>query len=102
MMARRRPPPETCPACGADVPRHAAACPACGADYETGWNEEATRYDGMYLPDQDFDHEDFVRREFGEGAARGTSGRRLWVVAVVAVLVGFFLLRLLRVRSCVP
>jgi hypothetical protein len=50
--------PSECPVCGADVPPRARACPACGADERTGWNEEATRYDGLDLPDHAFRDDD--------------------------------------------
>ncbi len=46
-------PPSECPVCGADVPRHAKACPECGADERTGWDEDATRYDGLDLPEDE-------------------------------------------------
>lgn len=57
--------PETCPNCGADVPRNARACPECGADEHTGWSETAGT-DGLDLPDGNFDYQDFVKREFGD------------------------------------
>ena len=44
-------PPSECPVCGADVPPNARACPECGADERSGWNEDATRYDDLNLPD---------------------------------------------------
>jgi len=47
-------PPSECPVCGEDVPRGARACPGCGADERSGWNEEATRYDGLNLPAEAF------------------------------------------------
>lgn len=59
-------PPESCPVCGADVPRNARACPGCGADHETGWSEESYA-SGLGLPeDDDFNYDDFVRKEFGD------------------------------------
>ena len=58
-------PPDNCPNCGADVPPNAKACPECGADEETGWSE-AARTDGLGLPDESFDYQDFVKREFGD------------------------------------
>lgn len=85
MTPMNRPPPETCPACGADVPRTARACPECGSDYETGWNEEATAADGLDLPDSEFDYDDFVRREFG--APDGAGPKRQWLPALIAGLV---------------
>ena len=56
--------PEICPNCGAEVPPKARACPECGADEQTGWSDEA-RVDGLDLPDENFDYNDFVKREFG-------------------------------------
>ncbi len=50
-------PPTECPVCGEAVPRGAKACPGCGADERTGWNEDATRYDGLDLPDEAYDDE---------------------------------------------
>lgn len=58
-------PPEICPNCGAEVPRDAKACPECGSDETTGWSEQA-RYDSLDLPDENFDYDEFVEREFGE------------------------------------
>ena len=84
-------PPEFCPNCGAEVPRNARACPACGADEQTGWSEEA-RISGLGLPDENFDYEDFVKREFGEKSPvpRGISWV-WWVVAAVLASLLFFL-----------
>lgn len=47
-------PPSECPVCGAAVPPRARSCPGCGADERTGWDEEASRYDGLDLPDSAF------------------------------------------------
>ncbi len=55
--------PEVCPNCGAEVPPKAKACPECGSDEETGWSEEA-HVGGLDLPDENFDYDDFVKREF--------------------------------------
>jgi hypothetical protein len=57
----KRTAPEICPACGAEVPPRALACPECGADEKTGWNEEATQYDGLDLPVEFADHEEASR-----------------------------------------
>ena len=77
--------PETCPNCGADVPRGARAGPDCGADERTGWSDraDADRL-GIHDPD-DFDHDEFVRREFG---GPGSARRPLWfwVAAVLLLL----------------
>ena len=77
--------PETCPNCGADVPRGARSCPDCGADGRTGWSERADE-DRLGISDpEDFDHDAFVRREFG-GPGSERRPTWVWVVAVVLLL----------------
>ena len=56
--------PETCPNCGADVPPRAKSCPGCGSDEKTGWSEEA-HVGGLDLLDEEFNYDEFVKREFG-------------------------------------
>ncbi len=51
-------PPEVCPVCQEEVPRHAKACPECGADERSGWNEDALLYDGLDLPDHAWGEEE--------------------------------------------
>ena len=82
-------PPEICPHCGAEVPRNAKACPACGSDEETGWSEEA-RTDGLDLPDDNFNYDQFVKEEFGgEKASPVPRGFHwFWWLVGVAILVG--------------
>jgi hypothetical protein len=79
-MPREFTAPENCPVCGEDVPRGAAACPGCGADERTGWNEEASRYDGLDLPPEAFN-------ERTEAVARREHSRGLWLVVAVGLLV---------------
>lgn len=80
--------PESCPVCGEDVPPGALACPECGADELTGWRADADTTGGLGLPDEEFDYEDFKRREFGSGAKpEGISWA--WWAAAVAVLLAF-------------
>lgn len=86
-------PPEICPNCGAEVPLRARACPECGADEQTGWSE-AARADGLDLPDDDFDYNDFVKREFGSSSPLPRGIRWFWWVialSVVAILVALWL-----------
>lgn len=46
------------------------SCAGCGASRDSGWNEEA-RVSGLDLPDdEEFDYDDFVAREFGQGQPR--------------------------------
>ena len=73
--------PETCPNCGADVPPNAKSCPECGSDEETGWSEEA-RASGLDLPDEKFDYDDFVKREFEGGPKPRGLHTVWWIVAI--------------------
>lgn len=77
--------PEICPNCGAEVPPNAPACPGCGADEETGWSEEAEAQ-GLDLPDENFNYEEFIKREFNKGKSPLPLGIH-WFWWVVAVLV---------------
>lgn len=82
-------PPLSCPQCGADVPQNAHACPDCGACHETGWSEQA-RYDALDLPNQDFDYQDFVEREFNPTRNRRSHRRWWWLVAALLLLAWIF------------
>jgi len=52
-----------CPNCGAEVPAGALACPECGSDEQTGWSE-AAKTGELDLPEESFDYDEFVNREF--------------------------------------
>lgn len=75
----------TCPNCGADVPPNAKACPECGSCEETGWSEKAET-DGLGLPDDEFNYDEFVKNEFSGQSPkpRGISWF-WWVIAIVAI-----------------
>ena len=79
-----RPPPDECPNCGAAVPPKARACPECGADEQTGWSD-AAETGGAGLPDDEFDYEDFVAREFG-GGPKPHGIRWIWWVTALLLL----------------
>jgi hypothetical protein len=81
-------PPEICPNCGAEVPPNARACPACGADEKTGWSDE-TRADGLNLPDESFDYDEFVDREFGKKRVLPFGISWFWWAVAVALLALF-------------
>ncbi len=89
MSKRKLPPPSVCPVCGNDVPKKALACPDCGADHNSGWREEADHYDGLDLPDEDFDYDQFVRKEFGTVSPLKPEGMKTiwWVTAIVVIVV---------------
>jgi len=83
--------PEICPNCGAEVPHNAKACPECGSDEQTGWSEEA-HASGLDLPEEQFDYDGFVNREFGEKSLVPRGMRWFWWLIALAVLVGFLFL----------
>lgn len=95
---RRAPDVFICPTCGALVERGAQSCPECGADDRTGWSETAGQWDPDIptgYAEDDFDYEEFVRREFGEKGGAAAFGVRSWLLAAIAV--GLCLLLLLLV-----
>lgn len=79
--------PDTCPVCDEDVPRGALACPECGADHNSGWRQDAGNYDGLDLPDEDFDLDEFVRQEFGSSFKPAGMKTIWWVTAIVIIVV---------------
>jgi len=84
-MSREFVAPTECPVCGETVPRGAKACPGCGADERSGWDEEATRYDDLDLPDSAFEDENRPK------AAPRTVLDRTWVAIGVLLVVALIL-----------
>ena len=78
--------PEICPVCGEEVPRGAKACPECGADELSGWREDADETGGLDLPDEEFDYDEFVKKEFGKEVRPPGIGWLWWAAAVAALL----------------
>ncbi len=74
------------------MPRKALACPECGADHRSGWREDADQYDGVDLPEE-FDYDEFARREFGHSPIPSGISLLWWVTALVLVVlsVAYFL-----------
>lgn len=90
-MSARVNPPEECPVCGEPVPRGARACPGCGADERSGWDEEATRHDGLDLPDSAFADDD--RGPPAPARGRGALWPVVGVVLVAALILAFIFRR---------
>jgi hypothetical protein len=78
--------PDVCPVCSEDVPRGALACPECGADHNSGWRQDADSSDGLDLPDEDFDHDEFVRREFGSSFKPAGMKTIWWVTGILIII----------------
>jgi len=81
-----------CPACGAEVPAKAKACPECGSDEKTGWSAN-TVYDDTGIEDpQEFDYDDWKRRDL-DTAKRRSRSEWFWLLVaatVIAVMLGLF------------
>jgi hypothetical protein len=78
--------PCICPVCGEDVPPGSLACPECGADHNSGWREDAESYDGLDLPEENFDYDEFVRREF-PSKMRPPGVKPIWWITAIVILV---------------
>jgi len=86
-----------CPHCGSDVDKKAIFCRECGASEDSGWNTDdslgsSDSYDGY--GDEDFDYDEFLRREFPTQAPQNTAqGWRHWTaVAIILITCASFFL----------
>jgi len=61
------------------------ACPECGADHNSGWKEGAELYDGLDLPSEEFNYEEFSEREFGSRLSPAGVKRIWWITAAVLI-----------------
>jgi uncharacterized membrane protein YvbJ len=86
--------PDVCPHCGAEIPRGAKACPECGSDEKTGWSERA-RYDNLDLPEENFDYQDYLKREFDRERIVPRGVHWFWWIVTILVVVGLVYLWLL-------
>jgi len=80
------PAPDNCPICGTDLPKDAKVCPGCGADEKFGWSEKS-QTDHLDLPDENFDYDDFVKREFGKQPVPHGIHWFWWVTAIFLLIV---------------
>jgi hypothetical protein len=89
MPASPNPKSFECPVCGADVPVRASACPECGADERTGWNEEATRYDGLDLPNAESERDGATREPSVLSKIKPKGMSVFWWVVGIFMLIVF-------------
>jgi predicted nucleic acid-binding Zn ribbon protein len=89
-MSGRFKPPGQCPVCGEWAPKGAVACEECGACEKSGWSGD-THADGLVLPDNDFDYDDFIAREFGGQNSPKPRTSNLWWWVALALLIAFVL-----------
>jgi uncharacterized membrane protein YvbJ len=88
-------PPPVCPNCGAEVPPNSKACPECGSDESTGWSEEA-RSGALDPPEEKFDYDDFVKREFEKEPAVPRGIHWFWWLVAILILAAFVIAFLIR------
>ena len=71
------------------MPAAARACPACGADDTAGWNEDRAVYDGLDLPDDEFNYDEYLEKEFGAAGKAGEKPRQaaVWLLRIGIALV---------------
>jgi hypothetical protein len=88
-----------CPGCDKEVRVGSRSCPHCNppakrrkrrqsaaSGSKRSWEHDSS-HDGLDLPDEDFDYDDFVAREFGHKPHRKTGIKWYWWLTAVAVLV---------------
>ncbi len=85
-MSGRFKPPGQCPICGEWAPRGAVACDECGACEASGWSGK-THDDGLDLPNDEFDYDDFIAREFPRQSTRSTGIPKYWWWVALLLLV---------------
>lgn len=83
-----------CPTCATALSPNALSCGRCGAQRDGAVWLAPHACDGLDLSDDEFDYDDFVRREFGTDRGEGNRVTRLnprerfwWVVAVVLLVI---------------
>jgi hypothetical protein len=77
-----------CPHCGARVRAGARSCRECGASEDSGWSEDEWNEDAAgYGGDDEFDYDDYLRREFpGHAPPRSAAERRKRLITIIIVV----------------
>ena len=79
-----------CPFCGCEV-RVGDTCPGCAKKAtkptKRSWEQDQSKH-GLNLPDDDFDYEKFVAREFGKAPHQALGIKWYWWLLAVVVLAG--------------
>jgi hypothetical protein len=86
-----------CPSCGTEV-RVGELCPGCpkkkrspkvSKDKPKSWAQPKSG-DGLDLPGEDFDYNEFISREFGKAPHHKTGQKWYWWLLATAVLIAMF------------
>lgn len=88
-----------CPGCDKEVAVGSRACPYCNPPQKArkrpkpvasrskwSWHQESTA-EGLDLPDEDFDYDEFVAREFGRKPHRRIGIKWYWWLTALILLV---------------
>lgn len=82
-----------CPFCDSKV-RVGSPCPGCAKKVRKkertkthAWSQPSSQ-DGLDLPDDDFDYEAFIAREFGKAPHRSSGIKWYWWWLAVALVIG--------------
>lgn len=78
-----------CPGCGAEIRVGSKGCPKCN-NLDPWEIEDNDVYDGLNLPDDDFDYDEFVKNEFGSGEVKRGKSLLWWIAAVILLIALFF------------
>ena len=76
-----------CPGCGAEVKVGSPGCSRCN-NLDPWEIEENEVYDGLDLPDDDFDYDEFVEKEWGK-AIQVNGIKLFWWITAVILLIAF-------------
>ena len=58
------------------------------ADHNSGWRNDADTYDGLDLPEEDFNYHNFIDKEFGS-APKPAGVKTVWWIAAIVLIVVF-------------
>jgi hypothetical protein len=92
-----------CPDCGSEVRVGSRGCTRCASEQATkSWRkrkpwEQDESHDGLNLPDEEFNYEEFLDEEFGGGRKKSAMEWVWWTTAlvlVIALAAGYILVRL--------
>ena len=75
-----------CPHCGATLAADASFCPECGASSDSGWDDDSESF--AHDAEDEFDYDDFVRREFPEQHTASPSLKTvvLWCIVILTLI----------------
>jgi hypothetical protein len=88
--------PFPCPCCGEEVPGGRLACPHCGADADTGWSDDASKWESDipsgYARDDGIDYDEFVADELPSHSSLGKRGKSWgWKFVVLLVVLALII-----------